>query len=664
MSYFGIPIRNGLPIGLGSVAGFGIAPFEPYSLFENGEQGAWYDPSDLSTLFTDSAGTTPVTGVEQFVGLMLDKSKGGVGSNGAARYNLLTYTEQFDNAAWTRNNVTAANTTATTDPIGGTAADALIETGGTGAQSAYITITLPALSHTMSVYCKANQRTWAYVRLTTTVFSAGQGAFFNLANGTVGTVESGVTASIADAGNGWWRCFVTITTTAGSWSPCVNVAAGDNNWAYTGLNGNGIYIWGADLRLTSQANLAPTYQPITASWPATIPGNHATQTTSAKRPKLAARYNLLTYAEQFDNPFWAKVNTTVTANAAVAPNGTTTAELAYPTTSGTDRIVWNGSNVVTIANGLQYVTSIYAKASGKSIVWFGTLAGNTANANCAFFDLQNQTSSAGAYFSSASIVPVGNGWYLCKATATSASTVGYGIYGSADAAGSTSVTANGTDGVLLWGADLRPASQATGLIGPTYQRVVDAATYDTAGFLPYLQFDGLSWSMSTGSIDFTATDKMTVWAGVRKLSEIAGVIAETSSSSQTNNGAFLVSNAFNGSTNYDVQCRGTDRNMRRYVTYAAPITNVLQSSMTTAAADSAAAIQTRINATLNAGFASASAASSGNFGNYPLHLGGRNSAGDFFNGWLTSLIVRGAQSTQSQIEATESWVNGKTGAYV
>jgi hypothetical protein len=37
---------------------------------------AWYDPSDYSTLFTDSAGTTPVTAVEQFVGLMLDKSKG------------------------------------------------------------------------------------------------------------------------------------------------------------------------------------------------------------------------------------------------------------------------------------------------------------------------------------------------------------------------------------------------------------------------------------------------------------------------------------------------------------------------------------------------------------------------------------------------------------
>lgn len=46
------------------------------SLFAASEPGVWYDPSDLSTLFQDAAGTTPVTAVEQPVGLMLDKSKG------------------------------------------------------------------------------------------------------------------------------------------------------------------------------------------------------------------------------------------------------------------------------------------------------------------------------------------------------------------------------------------------------------------------------------------------------------------------------------------------------------------------------------------------------------------------------------------------------------
>lgn len=43
-------------------------------LFAASEPGAWYDPSDMSTLFQDSAGTTPVTAVEKPVGRILDKS--------------------------------------------------------------------------------------------------------------------------------------------------------------------------------------------------------------------------------------------------------------------------------------------------------------------------------------------------------------------------------------------------------------------------------------------------------------------------------------------------------------------------------------------------------------------------------------------------------------
>lgn len=45
-------------------------------LFSNGEQGFFYDPNDLTTLYQDAAGTIPVTAAGQTVGLMLDKSKG------------------------------------------------------------------------------------------------------------------------------------------------------------------------------------------------------------------------------------------------------------------------------------------------------------------------------------------------------------------------------------------------------------------------------------------------------------------------------------------------------------------------------------------------------------------------------------------------------------
>jgi hypothetical protein len=66
----------GLMLGLGARCVIGV-PIDPAVLFADGEVGGWYDPSDLSTLFQDSAGTTPVTAVGQPVGLMLDKSGNG-----------------------------------------------------------------------------------------------------------------------------------------------------------------------------------------------------------------------------------------------------------------------------------------------------------------------------------------------------------------------------------------------------------------------------------------------------------------------------------------------------------------------------------------------------------------------------------------------------------
>lgn len=50
--------------------------FTPARLFAGGEAGAWFDPSDLATLFQDAAGSVPVTADGQPVGLVLDKSRG------------------------------------------------------------------------------------------------------------------------------------------------------------------------------------------------------------------------------------------------------------------------------------------------------------------------------------------------------------------------------------------------------------------------------------------------------------------------------------------------------------------------------------------------------------------------------------------------------------
>lgn len=68
----GFQLRPGRTAPTGAVASSTAAQ----ALFRNGEQGVHYDPNDLSTLFQDSAGTTPVTAPGQPVGLMLDKRLG------------------------------------------------------------------------------------------------------------------------------------------------------------------------------------------------------------------------------------------------------------------------------------------------------------------------------------------------------------------------------------------------------------------------------------------------------------------------------------------------------------------------------------------------------------------------------------------------------------
>lgn len=79
--------------------------FSPLELFNNGEQGVWYDPSDLSSLYQDSVGSIPVTAAGQPVGLMLDKKFGLVRGNELAINGNFTSTN-----SWTlSNNVEISN---------------------------------------------------------------------------------------------------------------------------------------------------------------------------------------------------------------------------------------------------------------------------------------------------------------------------------------------------------------------------------------------------------------------------------------------------------------------------------------------------------------------------------------------------------------------------
>ena len=166
------------------------------------------------------------------------------------RTNLFTYSEQFDNAFWTKSNASVTINTVVA-PDSTLSADKLFENSTLNQHAIFnFSTTVAAGSHTFSVFAKAGERNWIKLGINST--SGVIGAFFNLSTGAVGTVESGVTQTITPVGNNWYRCTVTATASAGaSGGANVYLATGNNTLSYTGDGYSGIYIWGAQLEATA-----------------------------------------------------------------------------------------------------------------------------------------------------------------------------------------------------------------------------------------------------------------------------------------------------------------------------------------------------------------------------------------------------------------------------
>lgn len=175
----------------------------------------------------------------------------------------------------------------------------------------------------------------------------------------------------------------------------------------------------------------------------------------------------------------------------------------------------------------------------------------------------------------------------------------------------------------------------------------------------YLEFDGVDDWLSTQAIDFTTTDKMTVVAGLRKLSDAAGAIVfETSVNLDTNAGTFnYIAPSATGLPTYLLRSKGTAVASATPSGFAAPVTNIV-SMQASISGDSLIA---RVNGVQAA--TSSADQGTGNYGNYPLYIGRRGGASLPFNGRLYGLIVRAAASTDLQITNAETFMNSKTGAF-
>ena len=156
--------------------------------------------------------------------------------------NLLQYSEDFSNAAWSKSN-SSITSNSVISPDGTQNADKLIP-NATSSVNKYI-YTIPTTSngidYTLTVFAKEGE----YDMLRLEDGNNSQGAWFDLSNGTLGTVGTSVTAKIQNYGNGWYRCSVTKPSV--STSVFFVISASNTESIQVGDGTSGVYIYGAML---------------------------------------------------------------------------------------------------------------------------------------------------------------------------------------------------------------------------------------------------------------------------------------------------------------------------------------------------------------------------------------------------------------------------------
>jgi len=176
--------------------------------------------------------------------------KSGLLLESEARTNLLTYSEDFTDATWSKQNAGTLAVDAT-GPDGQTSAVTLVDSGATGTGFAGVsnnTFTVSTTTaYTFSAFLKADQLSWAALRAINFTTPATGSVYFDLSTGSVGTEDAGLTGRVEDFGGGWYRCSITFTTDAADTSGAVGIYLADADGDITvDLDGtSSILIFGA-----------------------------------------------------------------------------------------------------------------------------------------------------------------------------------------------------------------------------------------------------------------------------------------------------------------------------------------------------------------------------------------------------------------------------------
>jgi hypothetical protein len=252
------------------------------------------------------------------------------------------------------------------------------------------------------------------------------------------------------------------------------------------------------------------------------------------------RTNQILQSQSFDNASWTRqggANVVILSDNETAPNGSLTADKLYTDVTDSFRGVFQSNFSLNT-----YQFSVFAKKGGKDFLLFYVIGASGGNTGC-WFNLDTGTiGTVGASWSNAKIENFGNGWYRCSATVILNNASNSLFYFASDTDNSFNLTANGTDGIFLWGAQLETGDIATDYIPTTTAAVSVGITADiprldyTGGGCPSLllepqrtnlitfseQFDNAAWTKTNATI--TANDTISP-DGTQNADKVSDTIA-------------------------------------------------------------------------------------------------------------------------------------------
>ena len=175
--------------------------------------------------------------------------------------NLITYSEDFANAAWSKTRTTV-NSNNIISPNGALNADKISETNETGLHAVSKTETVTnGVAYTFSAFIKKGSSSFIQILFGTNNVNGNPYVNFNINQGIY--QNNGVTfANIENYGNDWYRCSATITTATTSLTTFISSiqSISDSRVStFTGNVNNNIYVWGAMLeQLSYPTSYIPT----------------------------------------------------------------------------------------------------------------------------------------------------------------------------------------------------------------------------------------------------------------------------------------------------------------------------------------------------------------------------------------------------------------------